>query len=265
MRLYDIHAHLADARILPAIDRILRLCRQDGVAGILAAAAHLAEWTDIIRLAKRQGVHGALGLHPFFVNEWHDNLITELKHHAAANDGIAAIGEIGLDFYHGRGNQAQQIKAFNQQVLCAAELGLPCVFHNRKSWPEFLGALHNLGLSSLSGVCHHFSASVEITRQALDRGLYLSFCGPLTRASASRIKASARFVPLDRLLVESDCPDLAPDPFRTSQSRPWHVRYVVREVARLKGLSEEHVARAIEANFQRLIRPTCATSNGLRV
>ena len=253
MRYCDIHAHLADPRILPGIDGILADCRRHGVTGILATAARVSEWGAITELSRRAPVYGALGLHPFFLGEWMHDLPERLRDALRGHRRLLAVGEIGLDFFSGRGNQDLQMQVFAAQLSVARDMALPVVLHNRKSWTECFSVLDSLGLSSLRGVCHHFSGSIDTARHALDRGLYLSFCGPLTYANARRLKAAAAYAPLDRILTETDTPDLPAERFRGEHSLPYHVSEVVRELAELKGTPERDVARQVARNFARLL------------
>ena len=254
MNFYDIHAHLADERIRPEMADILAECRRRGVRGILASAARVTEWPVIAAAAEWPPVYGALGLHPFFLGEWSADLPRRLRSDLCAHPRLRAVGEIGLDFYHGRKNEALQLDVFTAQLGIASELNLPVVVHNRKSWSEFFAVLRDTGVPAAGGVCHHFSGSVEIARRVLDLGLDISFCGPVTYPNARRLREAARFVPLERILTETDAPDLPPEPYRSSgRSYPYHVVEVVRALAEIKGLSEEAVAAQVEANFRRVL------------
>ena len=192
-------------------------------------------------------------MHPFFLEEWREPLPVELRQALRAHGRLRAVGEIGLDFYDGRGDQARQVGALAAQLGVAQELGLPVILHNRKSWSEFFGVLRDLKLGTMRGVCHHFTGSIEIARQALDWGLYLSFCGPLTYPKARRLKEAARFVPLDRMLTETDAPDLPPARYTGGLSLPYHVGEVVSELAVLKGMAPEEIAAQVERNFLALL------------
>jgi len=250
LRLFDIHAHLADPRVRPGLKELLPRCREHGVNGVLVNAARRQEWEFVIQLATEPGLSGALGLHPFFADEWEDDLPAELERLILSHPRIMAVGEIGLDFYDHRDSRERQIAIFTAQLAVARRLHRPVILHNRKSWPEFFGIWKALGAGALTGVCHHFTGSLEIARQALDLGLYLSFCGPLTYPHSRRIKAAAAFCPLDRILTETDAPDLPAAPFPGGPSEPWHVRFIVEEIARLKNLPETTVAAQIEANYR---------------
>lgn len=254
-RYYDIHAHLADSRIAAELPDMLATSRAHGVAGILANAARLEEWPRIIELCREPGVHGALGLHPFFVDEWHSGVPDELRQRLDAHPEIRAVGEIGLDFADGRADESRQREAFAAQLAVACERQKPVILHNRRSWPEFLALWQASGATrqGLRGVCHHFNGSRELARQLLDLGLSLSFCGPLTYANASRLKEAAAYVPLERLLTETDCPDLPAAAYRGGWSVPWHVQAIVSEIGRLKGISETAVADAVERNYRQML------------
>jgi len=263
MEYCDIHAHLADRRVWPQVEAILHEARDRGVSAILANAAHAHEWDAITSLSRRPGVFGALGLHPFFLQEWAPDIPVRLRQALGAHTRLRAVGEIGLDFQHGRQQVESQVTAFTAQCQVAAELGLPVIVHNRKSWSEFFAVLRSLAGVPLTGVCHHFSGSVEIARQVLDRGFDISFCGPLTYPNARRLKSVARYVPLDRVLSETDTPDLPPAAYRGQPSRPFHVIEVVRELAVLKGLSPETVAAQVAANFRRVLGMGSPSDAGL--
>ncbi len=247
--LHDAHAHLADARLAGDVDGILGQCSEQGVRGVLVNAARIGEWPTVVELCRHPIVLGAVGVHPFFIEAWHDGVVGELAELVRAEPRLVAIGEIGLDFFHGRKAQARQLEVLAAQLSLARELDVPVVLHNRKSWGEFFGCLRDLGVSELRGVCHHFTGSIEIAGQALDYGLHLSFCGPVTYANARRLKEAAAYVPLERLLSETDTPDLPAARYRGQRSLPFHVIEVVAELARLKDTPVWDVAAQIERNF----------------
>ena len=248
---YDIHAHLADSRIVQEAESILAASEQQGVRGILVAAARVEEWPTVVRLASQPTVYGALGLHPFFTENWDSTLPARLKAAIlAAAPCIRAVGEIGLDFCQGRERVRHQVTILEAQFSVAGELGMPVILHNRKSWPEFLAVWRSCGHAVPHGVCHHFTGGRDMARQLLDLGLFISFCGPLTYPNARRLKEPAEYVPLERVLTETDAPDLPAQPYRGGFSYPWHVRAIVDELARLKKLPVETVAAQIEKNFR---------------
>jgi len=250
IRLYDAHAHLADERLRPSIESILAECRRRRVCGIAAAAARRAEWDEIERLSANEDiVFGALGVHPFFPDDWNDACAGELRRRAAS-PAIHAIGEIGLDFWNGRERLAEQRDMLAAQIEIACELRKPVVIHNRKSWEEFLAVWRATASGRIAGVCHHFTGSREILRRVLDAGLYVSFCGPVTYPNARRIREAAAYAPADRILTETDAPDLPPAARRGEQSRPWHVLDVLETLSALRGVSIHVLAEQVRENFE---------------
>ncbi len=303
--LYDIHAHLADPRILPETERILADSRAHGLRGVLVNAARTGEWAAVAELATRPGVCGALGLHPFFLDEWDEALPERLRamladsaakteerkngrteerdnkrreergnkrtdeqeggkteEHTGGRTtereecGLRAVGEVGLDLWECDDRAAalaRQVPALEAQLAVACDLRLPAILHNRKAWPEFFAVWRRAAAGRITGVCHHFTGGREILREALDLGLYVSFCGPITQAGARRIREAAAFAPLDRILTETDAPDLPAEPFRGGRSEPWHVALVLAEIARIRRIPEEEAAAAVAANYRRVL------------
>lgn len=252
--LCDVHAHLADPRLEGLRDSIVRQAQAAGVTGILVNAARACEWQTVLDLTKHDGVYAALGIHPFFIEDWQEDTPGRLEHLLRHTTAVRAVGEIGLDFQNGRENAERQTGIFVAQLECAIRAGRTAVVHNRRSWSDFFAALKQVDASRLSGVCHHFTGSREVARQALDAGFYLSFCGPLTYSNARRIKDAARYAPLDRILTETDTPDLPPEPFRGEQSRPEHVRWVLEELAAVKAVPLEDIAYTVQQNFRRVLQ-----------
>lgn len=260
--LYDIHAHLADPRLQATLPEIVLRCESE-MQAVLVNAARVSEWDTVLMLAQKPGLYAALGLHPFFLKERQPDCFTQLREkllHPPQNSKVLAIGEIGLDFWNGRDDADDQWNALSEQLLIAQQLQLPVILHNRKAWPDFFALLKNLRISTLRGVCHHFNGSAEIARQALDHGLFLSFCGPLTWPESKRLHQLASMVPLDRILVETDCPDLPPQSCRGAESRPWMVAEVMTTLAELRKIPFENLAEQITKNWTTLFCQTCKRS-----
>ncbi|MCR4573139.1 MAG: TatD family hydrolase [Lentisphaeria bacterium] len=249
--LYDAHAHLADSRLQDSLSEILQDCRLHGIRGILANAAHLSEWQTIAKLADNLDIHPAFGLHPFFIDEWSDDCPAKLEQILLDNPS-ASVGEIGLDAWSSRDNLPRQVEILAAQLVVAQKHHRFVSLHNRKTWSDFFELLKQLRITELHGICHHFTGSAEIARKLLDLGLYLSFCGPITYPNARRIHAAATFAPQDRILTETDCPDLPPLPVQGQLSRPWHVQYVLETLAELRHVSISCLAGQIEQNWHSL-------------
>lgn len=250
---FDAHAHLADARLQGRGLEIARQARAAGVAGIVATAARLEEWPEIVRLSQESWLPGALGLHPWLASQAPPDLESRLEQAVREHPGIVAIGEAGLDFWEGRAQEGLQRSALASQIRVARRLDLPIVLHNRRSWPECLEMLRELGGPSLRGLCHSFSGDAAILRQVLDLGLCVSVGGPLLRASNQRLRDLVSKIPPDRLLVESDTPD-QPGPGHPEGSRPEQVAEVVRQLAELTRLPLPSLCQQLEENWHSLFR-----------
>lgn len=250
--LYDSHAHLADERLYPRLDRILDDFRRAGGRGVLAVAAEYADWERLDAISRREGVWGAIGVHPLRRQGWEPgDGPSRLAAMLAANPALRAVGEIGLDFQEGRGDAAAQTARFRDQLAVAAAADYPVVFHNRRSWREFFAVLDG-SARAVRGVCHNFTGSRELAREILDRGLLISFGGPLTWPNVRRAREAARYIPLERLLVETDAPDLPPRPRRADFSTPADVARVLTVLAGLRGMSPASLAEHLAENFARL-------------
>jgi TatD DNase family protein len=253
MALYDCHAHLADERLWGRAEAEIARFVAAGGAGILVAAARHVEWERVAQLSESRWVLGALGVHPFFHAEWDSGSTRqELLGKLRGGERLVAVGEIGLDFYHGRHDAEAQIRVFGEQLALAVDLDLPVVFHNRRSWPDFLGLLREL-CQPVRGVCHNFTGSRELAREILDAGLHISFAGPVTYPNARRAHESARYVPADRLLVETDAPDL-PVWSRSvgSCSSPIDVGVVLAQLAHLRGVPTATLGECVARSFAEL-------------
>ena len=252
MRLTDCHAHLADARIWDSRDAWLEDCRRNGLASALANAAQFDEWPRVMELSRTAPeILPALGIHPFWPEQWTAEARASLEAHLKAND-IVAVGEIGLDFWNGRDKQATQETAFAEQLALAIQYRKPACIHNRKSWQEFFGILKELRLNEVQGYCHNFTGSRETARQLLDRGLHISFCSPVTFPEATRLRDVSAFIPAERLLVETDAPDLPQIPYRGEYTFPWQTIGVIKVLASARKTPPEALAEQIYCNYASL-------------
>jgi len=250
----DIHAHLADQRIINNIENILNKAKQQQVTNILATATKITEWTTITNITKKFNLYGALGIHPYFTQNLSPNWLTTLKNTITNNKQIRAIAEIGLDFTTHRTpeQQTQQIKILKQQLLLAQELNLPVIIHNRRSWSQFFKLLQELHIKQLTGVCHCFGSSIEIAQQALNLDLYLSFGGSIIHPKAKRMHNAIKFCPTDKILSETDTPDL---PIKPNQiSTPADIPQIVKKIANLKNIPINTIKKQISNNWHKILK-----------
>ncbi len=252
LRLADSHAHLDLEELLPDQAEVVRRAREAGVALIVNVATGLKDARQVIETAGTYpGVYAALGVHPHGAKTITEKDLETLAG-LATRPRVVAIGEIGLDFYRLRSPAAAQEVWFRRQLELAHTLKKPVIIHTREAteatWKillEFRGRL-------AGGIMHCFAGSLEEAEKFLDLGLHLSFSGTLTYPKAGALRDVAKFLPLERLLVETDCPYLPPQPWRGKRNEPAYVVATARQLAEVKGLSLEEVAKATWENTLRV-------------
>ena len=274
--LVDTHCHLDFESFAEEVEAVVARAAEAGVTRIIVPGLDLDNAPAVLALAERfPGVYAAVGVHPNSAAGWRDEWIDALRE-LAQHDKVVAIGEIGLDYYWDKTPPPTQHQALTAQLELAVELGLPVIIHNRDASEDVLRLLTAVAQGSrdegareerssltpgtwnlepaLRGVLHSFAADWATAEAALGLGFYLGFTGPLTYKKADELRAIAARVPLDRVLIETDAPFLAPHPFRGKRNEPAHVRLVAERLAEVRGVSLADVAAATTANAQALFR-----------
>ncbi len=264
MRLTDSHAHLDFPQFSRDRAAVIGRARQAGVVAILNVGTDLASSRAAVALTHEHDfIYAAVGVHPHDAKTVTPALLDELRE-LARQPKVVAIGEIGLDYYRDLSPRPAQRWAFEQQLALAAERGLPVVVHSREAHDDVLAVLHEwVGGWKLEvgepgaeeqrvGVLHSYSAGPERLEEVLALGFSIGISGPVTFANAGRLRAVAAAVPLERLLVETDCPYLTPEPHRGRRNEPAYVRYVAEAVARTRAAAPETIAQATTVNAARL-------------
>jgi TatD DNase family protein len=226
---------------------------------LVSVGVDLASSQRAVELAEgHDTIYATVGLHPHEAKKLDGQMLATLRE-LAQNPRVVAIGEIGLDFYRDLSPRDMQRRAFQAQLRWAAKLGKPVVIHDRDAHDEILeiladwaGGLGSSPLDGRLGVLHAFSGDLAMAKRAIDLGFYTSIAGPVTYKNARQLLDIVRALPLDRLLVETDCPYLAPHPYRGKRNEPAHVQWVARRIAELKNRSFEDVATETTINAQRL-------------
>ncbi|MBP7998062.1 MAG: TatD family hydrolase [Chloroflexi bacterium] len=252
--LIDTHCHLDFDRFDPDRDEVVARAAANGVTRLIIPAIDRDNCPTVLRLAEQyDGVFAAVGVHPNSSADWQDSWIDDLRQFAQ-HPKVVAIGEIGLDYYWKRSPQEVQHRAFSAQLALAHELGLPVIVHNRESDEDVVRLLRQSPLNGLArpGVLHSFSTTWEIAQQVLDMGFYLGFTGPLTFKQADELRRVAGQVPLDRLLVETDAPFLAPQQKRGQRNEPAYVAYVAERLAAVRNLDVPALEQQTTENALRL-------------
>ncbi|RMF65255.1 MAG: TatD family deoxyribonuclease [Cyanobacteria bacterium J069] len=259
----DTHVHLNFDSFQPDLLQVVQAWRDSGVVQLVHSCVEPSEFEAIQALADRlPELSFAVGLHPLDADRWTAVMAGEIRDLARSDRRVVAIGETGLDFYKAD-NRLLQFEAFEAQLRVARELDLPVIIHCRDAAPEMAALLQRVWSAegSVRGVMHCWSGTPEETEWFLNLGFYISFSGIVTFKNAAQVQASAQQVPGDRLLIETDCPFLAPVPKRGERrNQPAYVRYVAERVAALRGESLEAIANQTTQNARRLFRLSVPSS-----
>ncbi|MEE6031712.1 YchF/TatD family DNA exonuclease [Avibacterium paragallinarum] len=256
MFIVDSHCHL-DAldyeNLHQNVADVVQKAKQRGVQHLLAVGVTLQRFEQVYdSLAPFPQISLACGVHPLNLEDEPFDYERLLK--LAQDDKVIAIGEMGLDYYYSEENKAEQQSVFAQQIAIANELAKPIIVHTRAAREDTIALLKENNAQKCGGVLHCFTENWEMAKQALDLGFYISISGIITFRNAEELREVVRQVPLDRLLVETDSPYLAPVPYRGKQNQPAYTREVCDYVATLKGLSSEEFAQITTQNFERLFK-----------
>lgn len=238
MDLIDTHCHLTFEPLADDVPGVLERSRQAGVTAWITVGTSLADSRKAVELAGRhENLYASVGIHPHDAKEASDAAMAELKQ-LARNDRVVAIGETGLDFHYNFSKQPDQKRVFAAHLDMARELNLPVIIHSRNAFEETLDILDHHG-DGLKGVVFHcFGGSAEQARRLLDRGYCVSFTGVVTFKNAQTAREASAAVPMDRLMVETDCPYMSPEPVRSQKpNEPALMLHTARFLAELKGLS----------------------------
>ncbi len=247
--LVDSHAHLCDEAFDPDRDEVIDRAAGAGLTTIMDVGYDLDSSGRAAALAgRRQEVQAAVGISPHDAAKASGDYLDQLAE-LAKNPRVVAIGEIGLDFYYDLSPRDRQREVFHDQLELADQLGLPVIIHDRDAHGEILDILRSRrGTEYPAGVLHCFSGSLEMARECIKMGFFLSVAGPVTFHNARRLAQTVAELPLERLLVETDCPYLTPVPYRGKRNEPANVALVAAKIAEIKGLPADEVARITAEN-----------------
>lgn len=249
--LVDSHCHIDFPELAAKLPQLLELMQQNDVGAAVCVAVTLEDFPRILALVDTQpNLFATVGVHPENT-EGREPSVADLIE-LAQHPKVIAIGETGLDYYWHKDAPEWQRERFRTHIRAARQVGKPLVIHNREATADTLRLLAEEGADQVGGILHCFTETWEVAEAALALGLHLSLSGIVTFKNAMIVKEVARRVPLDRLLIETDAPYLAPAPYRGKLNQPGYVRYVAEEIARLRGISYEEVAEATTNNFFRL-------------
>lgn len=247
---FDSHAHLNDPAFDPDRDEVVEKIKAAKVTGMLNIGCCHASSLDCIALAEQYDwVWAAIGTHPDTADEVDESLI-EVYRELCRHPRVKAIGEIGLDYHYETIPRDIQKKAFRLQMELARDLDMPVVVHEREAHGDAMEIVYDF--PTVRGVFHCYSGSLEMAKELIKRGWYVGFTGVVTFKNARKAVEVAKWVPMDRMLIETDCPFMAPEPHRGTRNDPSYVPLMAAKIAELRGISAEEVAAATMENTKRL-------------
>lgn len=260
MALIDSHAHVQMRQFAADRAAVIEAAFAAGVDRMVTPGIDVETSRAAIALANAypNRIFAAVGTHPHDAKTLTAEALAQ-ERALAQEPGVVAIGEIGLDYYRNLSPREVQRAALVAQFGLARDLNLPIILHNRESHADMISLLRSDG-GGLRGVFHCFIGDIGMARDALDLGFYLSFAGPLTYPKNVELGEVAAWAPLDRILVETDCPYLTPTPFRGKRNEPRHVALTARRLAELRNLSADEIAEATTHNVETLFRLTAVSS-----
>jgi len=254
MMIFDTHAHYDDEAFEEDREELLKSLLHHGIEAVTNVGASIKTSQNTMKLIDQySNVYGALGVHPNETAELDEEGITWLKEQSS-HPKVVAIGEIGLDYYWDEPDRETQKKWFIRQLTLAREVNLPVIIHSRDAAKDTLDIMKAEKSQELGGVIHCFSYGKEIAREYLNMGFYLGIGGVLTFKNAKKLKEVVEYMPIEQLVLETDCPYLAPVPNRGKRNSSLNLSYVVSEISSIKNISEEEVIRITNENAKNMYR-----------
>jgi TatD DNase family protein len=253
MPFVDSHCHINFPELAENISDVLAQMRDNDVISALCVSVNLADFPQVLALAEQHPhIYASVGVHPDYEDVEEPDVAQLVK--LAQHPRIIGIGETGLDYFRLKGDLEWQRARFRTHINAAREAGKPLIIHTREAGADTLRIMAEEKAAEASGVMHCFTETWEVAEAALEMGFYISFSGIVTFKNAKQLKDVAQRVPLERILIETDAPYLAPVPHRGKLNQPAYVKHVAEEIAMLRGITLEEVGRNTTENFARLFK-----------
>ena len=250
--LFDTHAHLNDPAFDPDREALMAGLKDKGIGYVMNAGCSLQSSNDIIAMAENYPwLYASVGSHPDSADEVNEDVI-EAYRAMCAHEKVKAIGEIGLDYYYEDIPRDIQKNAFRMQMALAQETGLPVIIHEREAHDDGMRIVKEF--PRVKGVFHCYSGSAEMARQLVNMGWYIGFTGVLTFKNARKAVETASSIPLERIVLETDCPFMAPEPYRGKRNDPGYLIKMAEKLAEIRGITTEEAVAATTENAKRLYR-----------
>jgi len=251
--LFDTHAHMDDRAFDTDRAELLRSLPEQGLELVMNPGCSLESSRNASRLSQEYDyLYAAVGSHPDAADEVNEEVLEEYRKLCKLNPKIKAIGEIGLDYHYEDIPRELQLIAFRAQMALAKELGLPTIVHERDAHEDGMAVVREF--PEVTGVFHCYSGSAEMARQLVDKGWYIGFTGVLTFKNARKAVEVAASIPLERIVLETDCPYMAPEPFRGKRNHPGYLYRMAEKLAEIRGMSVEEIHAITVENGRRLYR-----------
>ena len=254
--IFETHAHYDDERFDEDRDSLISHLLNSNICNIINVGATLKGVADSIGLAEKYPkVYAAAGVHPSEIAELNENTFSWLKEQAV-HEKVVAVGEIGLDYYWDKELQVQKLQRewFARQMELARELQLPVIIHSRDAAEDTMKVMKEVYAEEIPGVVHCYSYSPEMAKEFIKMGYYIGVGGVVTFKNARKLKETVQQIPLERILLETDAPYMAPEPHRGKRNESSYLSYVAAQIAELKGTTTEEVERVTEENARKLFR-----------
>ncbi|WP_214484095.1 TatD family hydrolase [Bacillus sp. SM2101] len=250
--LFDTHAHLNATQFDEDVVDVINRAKMEGVSHIVVVGFDRQTITRAMELTDMYDfIYAAVGWHPVDAIDMVDEDLSWIEE-LASHPKVVAIGEMGLDYYWDKSPKDVQKEVFRKQIKLAKKVNLPIIIHNREATADVLQILEEENAEQVGGIMHCFTGSVEVAKKCMDMNFYISLGGPVTFKNAKKPKEVAKDIPLENLLIETDCPYLAPHPYRGKRNEPSYVKYVAESIAHLKGITVEEVSEKTALNAKKL-------------
>ncbi|WP_066074865.1 TatD family hydrolase [Neobacillus soli] len=250
--LFDTHVHLNAEQYNEDLEEVIERAQSEGVTNMVVVGFDRSTIQRAMELAESyEFIYACVGWHPVDAIDMTEKDLEWIED-LASHPKVVALGEMGLDYHWDKSPKEIQQEVFRKQIRLAKKVKLPIVIHNREATADIVEILKEEGAEEVGGIMHCFSGSPEVAKECIKMNFYISLGGPVTFKNAKKPKEVAAEVPIDKLLIETDCPYLAPHPYRGKRNEPGYVRLVAEEIAEIKGLTLEEVASATTQNAKKL-------------
>lgn len=252
--IFESHAHYDDEAFDEDREALLLSLKEQGIGTVINIGASLSGSEASVRLAEQYPfIYGAVGVHPSEIGELNEESFARLRT-LCDHEKVVAVGETGLDYHYPEPDKALQKQWFERQLLLARETGLPVIIHSREAAKDTLDMMQALDAGEIGGVVHCFSYGKEMAREYLNMNFYFGIGGVITFPNAKKLKEAVEYIPMEKILLETDSPYLAPQSHRGERNSSLNLPFVAEAIAELKGISHEEVERITEENAKRLFR-----------